>query len=525
MRKLFIIFSLFTVIIVNYSCQPDATFDPGFEDMNQMSILDFIVDSTDNNCSSFLEILKAAELDKTLSAYNPDGEGYTLFLPDNAAVDRFIEVDPKFNTLNDLLSNKEYVKVLARYHVINKGILANDFPFGAFPEPTLSEDYLTVTFVVLPDTAYYKINNQAPVVRRDVEASNGYVHMISEMLQPITYTTYDWLEEHSAYSIFKAAVDLTGFKDELDFVLKDPDNQELPVTLLLEPDSIYKKYKINSVNDLIASVSPNNNDYTNELNPLYNFVGYHLLNGNYYLDDFEGNNTNYSTQSDVPLNIDGTGIDIKINNLKQVLDTIIKPGNDTTYIKYVGVYYDASNVISQTGAVHFVDHILYQQRPSMADVSFDFYEEPYFSELRAEIGDYIIDSHDALDRISWTDGVDLFFVKAEESNTAWNDDFIQIDGDFVVTYRIPKVVQGKYNVIFRAEAYNSENALVEIYIDGKKVGGLIDLSTGGSSGSPFRDYQLGTIDFIKYEEHNVQVKSLIPGRFLWDNIRFEIPEF
>jgi uncharacterized surface protein with fasciclin (FAS1) repeats len=513
------------MIIVNYSCQPDQSFDPGFEDMNQMSILDFITDSTENNCSSFLEILKAGELDKTLSAYNPDADGYTLFLPDNAAVERFIQKNDKFNTLNDLLNDKEYVKILARYHVINKGILANDFPFGAFPEPTLSKDYLTVTFVVLPDTAYYKINNQAPVLRRDIEASNGYVHLINEMLEPITYTTYKWLQENSAYSIFKAAVDLTGFKDELDFVLKDPNNKRLAVTLLVEPDSIYKKYKINSINDLIARLSPNNNDYKSELNPLYNFVGYHLINGNYYLDDFEGNNTNYSTQSDIPLNIDGTGIDIKINNLKQVLDTIIKAPGDTTFIKHVGINYDNSNVISQSGAIHFIDHIMYQQRPSMADVSFDFYEESYFDDLRAEIGDYIIDSHDALNRITWPDNIDLFFVKAEETNSAWNDDFIQLDGDFSITYRIPKVVQGKYNVIFRAEAYNSENALVGIYVDGKKVGGLIDLSTGGSNNSPFRDFQLGTIDFVKYEEHNVEVRSLIPGRFLWDNIRFEVPEY
>lgn len=33
--------------------------------------------------------------------------------------------------------------------------------------------------------------------------------------------------------------------------------------------------------------------------------------------------------------------------------------------------------------------------------------------------------------------------------------------------------------------------------------------------------ELGTINFVKYEDHLVVIKSLIPGRFSWDLIRFE----
>ena len=72
-----------------------------------------------------------------------------------------------------------------------------------------------------------------------------------------------------------------------------------------------------------------------------------------------------------------------------------------------------------------------------------------------------------------------------------------------------------------AERYNSTNALVEVYIDGKKVSNLVDLSQGGSGNYPFQKIELGTIDFKKYETHKVEVISLIPGRFLWDYIRFE----
>ncbi len=66
------------------------------------------------------------------------------------------------------------------------------------------------------------------------------------------------------------------------------------------------------------------------------------------------------------------------------------------------------------------------------------------------------------------------------------------------------------------------NALIQLYIDGKNVGGLIDLSAaGGNSDSPFVQIELGTINFLKYESHTIEIKSLIPGRLGWDYIRFE----
>ncbi len=520
MKKSILIFGVLTVLLWHHSCKPEEFVEPGFEDMIQMSIYDYIVDSTDNRCSSFLQILEMGGIDKTISAYNPDGEGYTLFLPDNDAIDRFIDQSNQFNSLNEILNDKAFSRIFSRYHVINKGIETNEFPFGAFPEPTLSKDFLTVTFVLEEDTAYYKINNQAPVVLEDIEASNGWIHQISEALIPVTFTTYNWLEMNPGYSIFKEAVDITGFKEVLDRSMKDETKKVQPVTLLLEPDQIYNQGKISSLNDLIAKVSPNNTNYTDPVNPLYNYVGYHVLSGNLYLDDFEGIITNYSTFSDIPLNINGKGIDLAINKAKQVFDTIVT-GTDTTFIDYIGFDYDNSNVITQSGAIHFIDRIMTQKPPSRSDKYYQFHEELLLNEYKEEVGEYLIEDTTALQRINW-EGADLFFVQlAEESGTGWSDDYLQIDGDFKISYTIPKIVQGKYTVYLRAEAYNAENALVEVFIDGKKIGGLIDFTYGGSGNYPFAQKELGTIDFIVYSEHTIRIESLIPGRFLWDYIHFE----
>ena len=521
MRKRISLAGFIITVLTFQFCVQDHVLDPGFKEMLKYSIFDFVVQNDQaEEFSSFLAIIKKGNLDKTLRAHNPNGENYTLFLPDNKAMDHFIKNSNRFNSLAELLENQEYVDILCRYHVVNRGIRSNDFPFGAFPEPTLSGDFLTVTFIIEPDTSYYKINNQAPVIYPDIETSNGYIHLISEVLQPITFTTYQWIEQNPGYAIFKQAVDETGFRETINLNLKEKENEEeLPITLLLEHDSVFNKHGIFTFEDLTLKISPNDNNYSSPLNPLYNFVGYHILSGNLFMNDFEGRATNYSTYSEVPLNINGLGIDIAINKGKEVFDTM-GVQNDTTLIDFIGFYYDISNVITQSGAIHFINHVMTVKTPSIADKYFDFWEEPLLNKYRNEVGSYFIEDTASLSRIKWT-GADLFFIKEEEdSQNAWGNDFLQITGNFKISYRIPKIVQGKYNAFLGAHSYYKSNALVEVAIDGKKVGGLIDLSYGGSNDYPFQGIKLGTVEFIKYSEHTVEITSLIPGRFLWDYIGF-----
>lgn len=515
MRNIAYIFILL-MVIGSFSCKEDER-DPVFKETNQLSIYDYLVENKEI-FSSFLSILEKSGIDKTLSAYNPDGNGYTLFAPDNAAVQRFIDESPQFSSLTDILNDQEFAMSFSCYHVVNMSIRTNDFPFGAFSEPTLSDDYLIVSFVIDQDSSYYRINNQASVTKRNIETSNGFVHHIETALQPVTLTAYQWLEQNPALSIFKSAVDLAGLKPLIDFNLKVAKDQ-LPVTLLIEPDSIYNKRNIRSAGELAALISPGNPNYTDSRNNFYNYVAYHFLSGNYYIDDFVNRNTNYNTMSEIPLNIDGWGVDIAINPGKQVFDTIVYMG-DTTIVNFIKILYDQSNVVTQSGAIHLIDQVMKQQVPTRASTYFQFYEEPLLNGYNQEKGEFLIEKN-TLNRIHWT-GPDLFYVAGEvDENSASNYDYLMIDGDFTISYTIPKIVQGKYRVNLRAESFNATNSVLEVYIDNKKVGGMVDLSVGGTATSPFRNIALGTVEFSSYEEHDVEVRCLIPGRFLWDYIRFE----
>lgn len=498
------------------SCDPKDV-EAGFEDLIGISIYNYIVEN-DSAYSSFLSILEAGGIDLTLSAYNPDGYGYTCFLPDNRAIDEFVEKVDQFSSLDDLLADTDFVQAFSRYHVVNLAIKSDNFPFGALPEVTLSGDILTMSFIISEDTSYYKINNQAPITELNVELSNGYIHKISSALEPITSTTYEWMELHDGYSIFKSAVDATGLKEVFDLNSR-PEDADDPFTLLLEHDSVYEARGISSFEELAEWISPDDDNYTEEGNPLYGFVSYHMIELSRFLDDFADAASNYTTYSEIPVNINGLGLDILVNPGKEIFDTIIV-GVDTTIIDYVGFDYDNSNVLTQSGAIHFIDQVLRQVTPGAATQTYGFWDEPLFYEYGQTPGVYLVEDTASLINFTWY-GSDLSYVATgDPEHPAWGGDYVFMDGDFIIQYEVPKIVRGIYTVEMRVDNVAGTNALVEVFIDGKKVGGLFDLSTGGNSSYPFTFVELGTINFVKYESHTFEVRSLIPGTFSWDVLRF-----
>lgn len=505
------------VLLISASCvKKELT--ANFEDQSKQTILDYC--KADTNFSSFVKILQVAKLDGTMSAYNPNAPGYTMFLPTNQAVADFFINNNQFSSLEAMLADTLYVKKLARFHVINAVIETNNFPFGAIPDYTLSGDQLTVGFVVEPDTSYYKINNLAPIVLPNVELSNGYVHVISKMLQPITRSTYEWISGQSEYSIFLNAINATGLQDLLNLKPAEESYGAGQFTLLLEPDSVFNKRHIFSLEDLANYISPGNTDYTSTTNPLNSFIRYHVLTGVYFLDDFVNKAPNYNTYSEVPLNINGYGLDIAINKGKQNFDTLVN-GADTTIIDFVGFYYDESNIITQSGAIHFINQILELKKPTIANQTFEFWDEPFFNTFRQTIGAYQILDSTVLTRVKYS-GSDLFFVENGPTYTfAWNGDYLFIQGDFMISYTVQKIVQGKYTLFIRADASSADNALVEVAVDGKKIGGIYNLTSGGSQNSPFIEIEIGTVEFFRYMEHTITITSRIPGKFSWDYVRFE----
>ena len=499
---------LLLFLVVNNACENEI--NPFVADIATFSIAGYL-EQNESEYSYFIQLAEKGELIEALDSYNPDGNGYTLFLPRNSAFKKFFDRSANYDNIDDLLNDIEFAKVLCRYHVINVKIGSFDFPIGALPSETLSEDILTVGSRSGLDTASLYINNIAPISVRNILASNGYIHVIDELLEPVVFSGYEWLKKNPQYSILTEIFELTGIKDKMGltttssgFVITNK------YTILVEGDSIFVKEDIHSVQDLIQKVSPDNSDYTSETNPLYQFAAYHILEGVYFLDNFEGTN-NYNTFGALPVRV-SAGAKIKINDDPNfhVYDTIIVRG-DTTYINFLEPIYDESNILTRNGGIHLVNHVLYVYRPGLKTLTYNFREDQVISELYKVQMTHVLTMETPLNLISWTGPPEMLYVRGSGSN-----DHLEIEGDFTLTYQTPRILPGRYRVKIRANSNYEGNAIVEILIDGRKVGSNLTLTTGGA----FTDHTIGAVDFSSYVSREVTVRNVLPGRFTWDYIQF-----
>ncbi|NND06971.1 MAG: fasciclin domain-containing protein [Saprospiraceae bacterium] len=125
---------------------------------------------TQADLSTFVTAVKAADLVETLSGE----EAVTVFAPSN---DAFAALPA--GQLESLLmpENKEQLVKILSYHVIPGKVLSADVEDGT--SPTVQGEEINVA---VADTGV-KIND-ANVTTADIEASNGVVHIIDQVVMP-----------------------------------------------------------------------------------------------------------------------------------------------------------------------------------------------------------------------------------------------------------------------------------------------------------------------------------------------------
>jgi uncharacterized surface protein with fasciclin (FAS1) repeats len=497
------------ILLLIFSCQEDRLYESFYKEQ-KLTIASFI-EANKDSFSYYYELIKSNDMMGSLSAYNPYGNNYTLFLPSNDAFEKYFNENPNYKSMEELLADKVYSHTLARYHIVNSAFRTNDFPYGSLPDTTATGELLIIAI----DTASSrpKVNGEAFIIRPDIEVLNGFIHVIDKVLEPVTSPVSSWIEQREHFSIFRDALELTGLKELLGSVGR--------YTLMVETNLVFNAKGIFSVEDLITRYSPDNINFTEADNGLYRFIAYHILDDIFYLDDFEGQVSNYNTLSVYPVRIDGIGLNIRINQGVGVLDTLIT-GTDTTLINYLSLQYDVSNNQTSNGAIHLINHVMEPFLPVRSVLNFQFHNEPIINAIRNEAAIYEFPQEVNFQYIQWTGSKSLTFVKSPTNiSNVFNNDYIILEGNFTMTYHIPKILPGRYNLYITAHATSVANAMVDVILDGKQIGGSIDLSSGGTNNIPFYTFLLGTVDLNEYALHTIGVRTVIPGRFMCDRFTFE----
>lgn len=328
------------------SCESNLDKSHWFED-DVLTISQYI-ERNQEDYSKFYKILDKGRLLGTIGAYNPYAGGYTLFLPTNEAIDRFIQQSQDYGSFEELLLDTSFIYKFSRYHTINEKVHSYDFPFGALPDKTLSGDRLAISFYTEGENVLIKVNYVAPIIKADLEMVNGYIHVISEALTLEGSSGYEWLQNQDDYSILTAALELAEIKDKL-WLDK--------YTLLVEHDSVYHRNGIYTVDDLFERVVPPGDEYTNRTIAFNRFAAYHIMKGEYYLNDLYWGKEEYQTLASIPIVID-VGSEIKINPGVDTYGTSISEYGDTLLIDYVRPVWDDCNIMTHTGPVHSISDVL-----------------------------------------------------------------------------------------------------------------------------------------------------------------------
>jgi len=127
--------------------------------------------------STLVTALQTAGLVDILAGSGP----FTVFAPNNEA---FAAVPPA--ELKYLLNNKTALTAVLEYHVASGKVLSTDLSNGE-EIPTLQGENVTVTITNTTNETSVKIDN-ATVTTANVEASNGVVHIIDQVMIPPGFT-------------------------------------------------------------------------------------------------------------------------------------------------------------------------------------------------------------------------------------------------------------------------------------------------------------------------------------------------
>ena len=275
------------------------------------TVADYMLNRSDKY-SHFITILQQAELLTLLSTYGQ----YTLFLPDNAAVERYLReqdsiywatkdspifvntgiTSPDIEELSDSMA-----VIIARSHLLNLAYHTADMGEGALPTRNFNNRYLGINYDVVGEKFYIMVNNKSAIIDGDNEVENGIIHIVDKAINPVEMNVPQLIASCDFFSIFNEALNVTGFKDSLALDLDMsyiwdptatagvgtpsyyPKLKYHKYTGFIETDDVFNTNGIYALADLkvFAEKWYGTEDRDNTQSPrnaLHKFVSYHFLN-------------------------------------------------------------------------------------------------------------------------------------------------------------------------------------------------------------------------------------------------------
>lgn len=284
------------------------------------------LESQQDRFSEFTALLKRTPYFSLMTTYGR----YTLFAPTNEAMSKYIE-NNGYGSVAGIPQN--ICDSVARTHIIRKGaFFTSDVPEGNVGLNMLDQ-YITWASdsdVTNGNRLIYFVNKNSRMTEFNDSVTNGVVHIVDRVLSSSNDFLPEKMQEDSTITLFCEAMRLTHMDDSLHEYMDERysigvdsvtlgtqerclnngnpymtslwvSKRYFKFTAFVEPDSIYHRYGIYTIDDLKAyakriydatypeDAGRYDNDFTHRKNPLNRFVSYHLLDRIIMYNDLVGN--------------------------------------------------------------------------------------------------------------------------------------------------------------------------------------------------------------------------------------------
>ena len=180
------------------------------------TVADYLLNRSDSY-SHFINLLKKAELFSLLNTYGQ----FTLFLPDNEAVEKYVQeqdsiywatketdkpiytgiTSPLVEELSDSMAN-----VIARMHLIEENYHTAEFGEGAIAKWNFYDRALVVSYKTIDERFYIMINNDAAIIDGDNQVENGIIHHINRPIDVKPSYLAAHIGKYSFFRLFNQAI-------------------------------------------------------------------------------------------------------------------------------------------------------------------------------------------------------------------------------------------------------------------------------------------------------------------------------
>ncbi|MBQ8736013.1 MAG: fasciclin domain-containing protein [Bacteroidaceae bacterium] len=275
------------------------------------TVADFMLNRSEKY-SHMITLMKRAGIFSLMQTWGQ----YTLFLPDNESVEKFVAeqdsiyhatkdtynpvwtgiTSPLFEDLSDSMAN-----VIARTHVTEAVTRMAEMGEGSLPERNFNYRLLGVNYIVKGEQYYIMLNNSAAIINGDNNVENGVVHLVDKVIAPSQKNVPELIGSYQFFKLFTEAMNLTGFCDSLkldndnsynpdehtsqnDFgsTYYAPETRFYKYTGFIETDEVFNANGIYTIDELTAfsekwyGTEDKENPHSPK-NALYKFIAYHFV--------------------------------------------------------------------------------------------------------------------------------------------------------------------------------------------------------------------------------------------------------